>query len=316
MAKILIVCGPTATGKTGFALDLCRRIPAEVISADSRQVYREMSIVTGKDIPAESVCVNSAISWHGQKLVYYRTGKTKIWLYDVVSPDQPFSVSHWHQTANLVIKDILRRHRLPVIVGGTGLYIKSLTSPFSGITIPPNYSLRQQLSQETPVKLFHLLSRVDPSRAASLNSSDRANSRRLIRAIEIGLSASAPATPSLPESDLLIIGLRADREYLNSLISDRVASRLKLGARQEAETLLSRYGSDLPSMTASGYRTFLFPDWETKWITAERQYLKRQLTWFNKQPGIKWFDITDSNWRLAAQKYFLDWYNDSDVKKS
>ena len=150
MGKILIVCGPTATGKTALASQLAKKFDGELISADSRQVYRGMDVVTGKDRP-----------------------DVPIWLYDVVNPDEEFSVSHWIKLARRAINDISKRGKLPIIVGGTGLYIHALLHPLETITIPPDRALREQLQEQSVKELQQMLTR------GSMNNSDWNNPRRL-----------------------------------------------------------------------------------------------------------------------------------------
>jgi tRNA dimethylallyltransferase len=316
MKKVLIVCGPTATGKTGFALKICQRFFGEIISADSRQVYRGMDIVTGKDLPVPATPVFSDLIWQNRKLVYYKDADTRTWLYDMVDPDEPFSVSHWRQAADLVISDIHYRNRLPVVVGGTGLYIKSLTADLQNIFVPPNEKLRHQLSNWPADRLYIKLCHLNPLRAAQLNASDRANPKRLIRAMELGLRPLVPQNISVPGFDFFLIGLRADKQYLDKLVDDRITHRIQYGALREAGDLAVRYSKHLPSMTASGYRAFLRPDWHNAWTIAEHQYLRRQITWFNKQPSIHWFDISIAGWHRSAYKCIRDWYNQTNVKEN
>src|SRR3989339_1418163 len=122
MSKLLVVCGPTATGKTSLGLKMAQKFNGEIISADSRQVYAGMDIVTGKDLPPAVTSQVSNLSWQGRFLKYYEIEKIKVWGYDLVNPDQDFNVSFWNECAKILISDIRSRGKLPIIVGGTGLY--------------------------------------------------------------------------------------------------------------------------------------------------------------------------------------------------
>jgi tRNA dimethylallyltransferase len=325
MSKILIICGPTATGKTSFALEVAKKINGELVSADSRQVYTGMDIVTGKDIPLSLIKrgdkgVSSNLLWHNRYLIYYLINGIRIWLYDVVNPDEEFNVSFWKECADLVIANIHKRGKLPIVVGGTGLYLKSLTQFLSQISIPPNPKLRAELAGKNPEYLFNYLHQLNPLTSAHINQSDRFNPRRLIRAIEIA-KASSKVTKSKSNNEAmkqfnnLTICLTSSKDYLYSRINQRVDDRVSQGAIQEAKNLLAKYSPNLPSMTSSGYRAFSDPDPINKWKILEHQYARRQLTWFKKQPDIHWFDIADLNWTKLALDQISNWYNKTNAQK-
>jgi tRNA dimethylallyltransferase len=286
MTRLLIICGPTATGKTAFALELAKKFNGELISADSRQVYREMAIVTGQD---QAEIAASGIP---------------VWLYDLVSPDESFSVSQWNHAALLAIDNIHSRGKLPIIVGGTGLYLKSLVADIPTIAIPPDPKLRIELSKLSVSDLFDRLVLSDPSKAHSLNNSDKNNPRRLIRAIEIARSGH----PSLRLREgqrvsysSLSICLSAPFTELDRRIDLRVSDRLKNGALAEIQTLRAKYGLTAPGLTALGFND--------DWALSEKHYARRQITWFKKQPGLTWYDITDSDWHDQAINQISNWYN-------
>ena len=160
--KLLIICGPTATGKTALAAKLAKKFNGELISADSRQVYRGRDLETNKERPASPA----------------GGPDVPIWLYDVVNSGEEFGVSQWVKLARLAIENIPKRNKLPIVVGGTGLYIKALLEPFETIDIPPDFKLRKKnLSVQQ-------LQRMVPR--GNMNESDWNNPRRLIRKIEIG----------------------------------------------------------------------------------------------------------------------------------
>lgn len=251
MNKLLVICGPTATGKTALAAKLAQKFNGELVSADSRQIYRGMDICTGKDRP-----------------------DVPIWLYDVVAPDEEFSVHYWVRLASAAIVDIAKRNKLPIVVGGTGLYIHALLHPFDTIDIPPDKALRKKLQTLSIGDLQKMVKRSD------MNDSDWHNPRRLIRKIEIARSQpKSLQRESLKAFDYLMIGLTAPLPTLYKRIDERFEQRLRQGMKEEIEILLKKYGRGFPSMSAIGLN--------------EHGYARRQLTWFKKQKGIQWFDVTD-----------------------
>jgi tRNA dimethylallyltransferase len=309
MNKLLIVCGPTATGKTALGLTLAKKFGGEIISADSRQVYRGLDIVTGKDIPLGAKPYPSQIRWRDRVLKYYIVNGIKIWLYDVVSPDEPFNIAYWKEAADLVISDIHMRGGLPIVVGGTGLYIRSLLSELDLAAIPPNSILRNKFSDTNAGDLFDYLNKLDPSRAAAMNASDRKNPRRLIRAIEIAVAPVPPKPGVALCLDTLAVGLTADRAFIFGLIDKRIDRRMLAGAEAEMAQVINTYGRETPAMTALGYRVLDYPDRIGKWAILEKQYVRRQLTWFKKQPGIVWFDIQKPDWPENCLDLVQNWYN-------
>ncbi len=267
--KLLIICGPTATGKTKLAVSLAQKFDGELISADSRQVYRGMDLVTGKE-------------W----------ADVPIWLYDVVDPDHEFSVSHWAKLAKDAIADIQNRGKLPVVVGGTGLYIKALLDPFETIDIPPNKKLRESLGKLTVGQLQKMVSR------GAMNESDWNNPRRLIRRIEISKSKRTMIGPQ-KIYDVLICGLTAPIGVLDTRIDERLKKRLEEGMKKEMDTLVKKYDRSLPAMSAIGVN--------------EHAYSRRQMTWFRKMPGIQWFDITDPQLMAKVTTKVTAWYTQKEV---
>ncbi len=281
MAKILIICGPTATGKTRFGIDIAKRFNGELVSADSRQVYKGKNLIYGKDLPRES-------KWVDNTPGYWDLGYTKIWLYDVVSPGEEFSVAQWHDLAVKVIEDILSRQKLPIVVGGSGLYIKSLIQNLTDISVPRDMSLRKDLENKSIDYLFNYLKRIDPQRAKRLNESDRKNPRRLFRAIEIAALGSKVQRVKGTKFNFLQIGLTTAREELLKRVDMRVEERIKAGAAGEDSILSAN-----PQL----------------WRNLEHKIVRQQLTWFKKQPAIYWFDITQPAWSIQAQYVIKKWYN-------
>jgi tRNA dimethylallyltransferase len=305
MNKLLIVCGPTATGKTKLATALARQFNGELISADSRQVYRGMDIGTGKD----------------KKDV----GDIPLWLIDVVNPDEEFSLNHFVHLAKETITHIRSRQKLPIVVGGTGLYIQSLIGSVDTLDIPPNEALRKELGGESVGILQQKLRALNREALESMNTSDRQNPRRLIRKIEILLSKTVKQDTVLEKEDVCIVGLTAPNEVLYTRIDNRVDTRIQEGMEKEIRSLLlAGYRWDLPSMSGLGYKQWKnyidAPDGQKskalaevirEWKFAEHAYARRQLTWFRKMPGIEWFDITDPQHVSQVTTKVAAWYTHS-----
>ena len=347
MNKLLIVCGPTATGKTALAIDLARRFNGELISADSRQVYRGMDIGTGKDIFRRSKIKDqrSKIKIENQtyELIPYDMDGIPLWMVDVVNPDEEFSVAHYQYLATCVIKDIRKRGKLPIIVGGTGLYITSLLSPIETSHIPQNKELRKTLERYSLEELQMKLKKDDPLVWDLMNQSDRQNPRRLVRKIEIaeyychpGLDPGSHPIQRRQDScfrrndineDRLIIGLTAPYPVLYERIDERVEKRVKQGIIEEVTTLLKKgYSWDLPSMNTFGYKEWnvLFQKTENRtrkteneeliqqiiqrWKWDEHGYARRQMTWFKNMKGVSWFDITQAGWSEKVESIVRSWY--------
>ncbi len=241
MKKFLIVCGPTATGKTSLGLLLAKKFNGEIISADSRQVYKGMNIGTGKDIPKSFKPLTSHLQWGGKGIPYFNNS-TKIWGYNLVDPDEEFSVAHFINFATVVLNDIWERNKLPIIVGGTGLYLQAITRSIDTIHIPPNEKLRDQLSNKSVKDLQKILIQIESERFQTMNQSDRKNPRRLIRAIEISEYKEKGKHVRLKKirsaDKTLWIGLTAEKKYLFMRIDDRVERRLREGAEEEVNNLL------------------------------------------------------------------------------
>lgn len=327
--KILVICGSTATGKTSLALDLAHKLNGELVSADSRQVYKYMDVVTGKDLPEKFETRNSKLEISKTKIGYYTDGSVKLWGYDLVRPDQEFSVSHYQNFAHEIIKDIYSRNKLPIVVGGTGLYIKSILEPLNAISFPRDEKLRSKLSKLSSEELFQLLLRRDPAAAISLNNSERNNSRRLIRKLEIlQFRDRNNAADYVDREDLIvfdkikIIGLYfSDKTKLKEAINTRVDKRLGSEMDREIENLKKKdYLNYAPNRTI-GYREWIghlkgeYSREEAieKWKLAENSYAKRQMTWFRKQANIQWFDVLDKDYKAKVEKIAENWHNEVDT---
>jgi len=319
MRKILFVVGPTASGKTGFALSLGKRLPVELINADSVQFYKELDIISGKDLPQEARFVKYKEK-NGFDIGYYALSFTRIWLLDVVSPCSSFNVSDFVKIAQPLIYSILKRKKLPVVVGGSGLYIKMLLDPEENLDIPPDKKLRESLSIMSRDKLSKLLQENDPERFQKMNASDRKNKRRLIRAIEVSLYKSQNkdyknSLPGLNGLDVLLLGLKLPIEVLKEKIKKRVEERIKAGALQEARKLFSNYSLLCDQVkNANGYKELFdyllgktsIEDAIARWEKAEIENAKKQMVFFKKDKRINWFDSRNE----GIFDFVLNWYNE------
>jgi len=324
--KILVVCGPTAIGKTSLGLKLARDFNGELVSADSRQVYRGMNIGTGKDIGG--AVFKKRIIGTGEASKYdfgfYQVKGVKLWLCDLVKPDYPFGAADFVFCAQKVIENIWQRKKLPVLVGGTGLYLKAL---FQGLDtmVAPDWDLRESMSSWSVVKLKERLKKLSLEKFEALNQSDVHNPRRLIRAIEIVLAKSKVKKDSsrslegFSEVNSLWLGLRLDFKPLYRKIDQRVNERVKAGLEEEIKELLGQgyHWQNSVLGTTLGYR-----QWQgffekkvgrsqviEKWQFAEHAFARRQMTWFKKQKQIDWFDLGKKDWRKQLAKVVVAWYD-------
>lgn len=282
MNKLLIICGPTGTGKTKLAIGLAKKFNGELVNADSRQVYKGLDALTGKD----------------------RSEDVPIWLYDVAEPTEEFSVAHFVRLANDAIEDIRRRGKLPIAVGGTGFYLRALTSTIDTLMIPPNKKLRNRLRYASIDQLQKELRHADPGKWNKMNHSDKLNPRRLVRAIEV---ASATAVPGAKQNqDVLWIGLSLARVILKDRIGGRVLQRF--------DQAIGEVTDGLPPILGAGPLLDYVRGQTSKeeaiaqWVQAEYAYAKRQMTWFDKEPSIHWFDAIDAGIGHKVEERVAGWY--------
>ena len=318
-----MILGPTATGKTALALSLAKKFNGEIVSCDSRQVYVGLDIGTGK-LPSgrwkmEDARLAKRGRWEKGK-GWWEINGVKIWMYDVVSPSVQYTLADYVRGANRVIKGIREKGKLPIIVGGTGLYLKALLYGLSNLAVPVDAVLRNKLEKLTRDQLQKKLQLVSIKRWEKMNSSDRANPRRLVRAIELALSNhEADSASASLDQDILKIGLTAPREVLYSRADERVVKRLDQGMIEEVKRL-HKNGLTLERMKQLGLEYGILADYLDKKIESMEElknklqwgihgFIRRQLTWFKKEKNINWFNIDDKDFPDDVEKLVAKWYH-------
>ncbi len=297
-SKIIVILGPTASGKSDLAVKIARKFNGEIISADSRQIYRGMDIGTGK-VPKDKKTPKSYIL--NLKPYFYKSVPHH--LLDAASPKSTFTVSQYQKLAGKAIREILKKNKVPIICGGTGFYIDALIYDYKLPEVPPNPKLRRELEKKSANELFKQLKKLDPARAKNI---DQFNKRRLIRALEIVLTTKKPVPilsaslqGSKKEYDVLFIGIKKPQEELKKLISKRLEKRLKQGMLKEVKNL-HRQGVSWKKLESFGleYR-WLARYLQNKISYAEmipllqkdiEHYAKRQMTWFKRNKNINWIE--------------------------
>ena len=277
MQKIVAIVGPTAVGKSALAVEVARLFNGEVVSVDSRQVYRGLDIGSGKIGQKEM----RGVPHH---------------LLDVASPSRQFSAALYRELAEKRIREILVRGRIPIICGGTGLYLDVLSGRIQIPDVPPNPTLRKRLSAKTAQELCALLTQLDPRRAKTI---DAQNPRRLIRAIEIACFGSVPPSHhSHILQNVRMIGLVLPPLELRKNIRARLASRMKkmiaevkrLHARGLSWRRMEELGLEYRYLSRY-LRGMLTKDKMTERLQTEIwRYAKRQMRWFRRNPEIRWFE--------------------------
>jgi tRNA dimethylallyltransferase len=286
---LLVIVGPTAVGKTKTAIQVAHRLQGEVVSADSRQVYRYMNIGTAKP------------DWNEREGVPHH-------LIDIVDPDEEFSVADYQRLAQGVIKEIWKRNKLPILAGGTGFYINAVIDNYNFSSTAVNWEFRQRMQQLGEKYgggyLLEKLRLADPVTAERLHPHDL---RRIIRALEVYEFTGRPLSQWEREQDqdspylLHMVGLTMERASLYAVINERVEEMIARGLIDEVRALLARgYSPDLNSMQGLGYKEII-PYLEGKVSLKEaveilqrntRRFAKRQLTWFRRDRRINWYAIS------------------------
>lgn len=279
--KVIIILGPTASGKTALGVEIAKKYNGEIISADSRQVFKGLDLGTGKDLN--------------------EYGKIKYHLIDICEPEEKFSLFDWLDLARKTINDIFSRGKLPIVVGGTNLYIRALVEGFEleqdkskKIKVKKDRLTRKILDEQTPAKLVEILKKLNPQ---ALEKIDQKNSRRLVRAIEIAQEGSDP-TKTKPDFDALQIAIDLPREKLYERIDQRVESRFSQGMLEEVDGLI-KSGVNTDWLKSLGLEYRIISDYiinltntyeqmkqELKW--KSHQYARRQLTWLRNLSKPNW----------------------------
>lgn len=302
LPKVIVICGPTASGKTGWSLNLAKKYSGEIISADSRQVYKKMSIGTAKE--------QGEWRWNGLRRTYF-VDDIPHHLLDFLDPGKDFTLAEFRDKAIKYIKLARQQNRLPMIVGGAGLYIDAVVNNFHIPRVPPNDKLREGLEEKNTDELAAWLKRLDAKAAEKI---DYRNKRRLIRALEVCILSGEPFSRQQLKGealfDVLSIGIAVPRKVLYDNIDKRIDEQIKAGLLKEIQTLLKqKYSWDLPSMSGIGYRQF--KDYFAGKINLEaavaqlkkdtRNYAKRQLTWFKRNKNIHWVETFSEADKLVAK---------------
>ncbi|MGH2593726.1 MAG: tRNA (adenosine(37)-N6)-dimethylallyltransferase MiaA [Anaerolineae bacterium] len=287
MKSLIVVVGPTAVGKTEVSIRLAKAIGGEIVSADSRQVYRHMDIGTAKP-GAEQ---RARVAHH---------------LIDVVDPDKAFSLAQYQSAASAAIDDIFARGKQPLLVGGSGLYVRAVTEGLRIPEVPPQPELRAELearaAREGGLALYAELQQVDPAAAARI---DPRNVRRTIRALEVhrvsGGRFSDLGRSQPPPYRVVTVGLSRPRPDLYARIDARVDAMIAAGLVEETRWLAQRYDWSLPSMSGLGYRQiggFIRGECRLEEAIAAikrdtRRFVRHQANWFRpSDPRIRWFEVT------------------------
>ncbi|MFA6354133.1 MAG: tRNA (adenosine(37)-N6)-dimethylallyltransferase MiaA [Candidatus Paceibacterota bacterium] len=296
--KVLIILGPTASGKSEWAVKLASRFNGEIISADSRQVYRGLDIGTGK-VPRGKY---QELEKNRQEDEYCYKG-IKHYLIDVVEPNKDFTVVDYKRLAEKAIKEILSRGKLPIVCGGTGLYIRALTENLSIPKVKIDLKLRQKLEAEMEKygleRLAGKLKEIDPLSAQTV---DLKNPRRVIRALEViinsGKSFSSQQKRKKSKYEFLELGIKIPDQKLKENISKRVEKMFKQGLVEETKKIVQKYRKGIKALNTIGYKEVI--DFLEGKISKEEakekikmntwHYAKRQMTWFKKDKKINWID--------------------------
>jgi tRNA dimethylallyltransferase len=298
---LVAVVGPTGSGKTALSLALAERFGGEIVNCDSVALYREFEIGTAKPSPAE----RARVPHH---------------LFDIISPADYITAGEYARRARAVLAEIAERGRLPIIVGGTGLYLRAL---LDGLFAGPERSqdlrerLRRRAAEKPTGHLHRLLQRLDPAAAAKIHAND---APKLIRAIEVCLAARQPMTKlwkrgrdPLRGFRVLRIGLNPERNALYALINERARQMFDNGLVEETEAIRRKYGDAVQPLGSHGYKQALQvlrgeldrkPALEAA-QQSHRNYAKRQMTWFRREPGVHWLSGFGDDPQIQAEAVAL-----------
>lgn len=300
-----VLVGPTASGKTSLSIRIAKALDGEIVSADSMQIYQKMPIGTAQPTEKEK-----------QGIAHHMIG--------CIAPDQSFSVADYKEKALAVIQKILDRRKLPIVVGGTGLYINALTQKWGFPEIKTDPEVRKRLEKDydlhTPEEMHAKLRRIDPQAAEKIHPH---NKKRVLRALEVYETTGKTKTYwenqvrqiDLPY-DYLLMGIRMPRAQLYARIDERVDLMIQDGLVEEVAALLEEgYDPSLVSMQALGYKEIMPYLNGTSTLEEQvrilkrdtRHFAKRQLTWFRKNPEIHWFDVDETVTAETVADHMIKW---------
>ena len=297
--QLLVIVGPTAVGKTALSLGLAEEFNGEIISADSRLFYRGMDI--GTDKPSERD--RTRITHH---------------MIDICQPDETITLGEYLRSANQLIEDIQLQGKLPVLVGGTGQYVRAILEGWSVPEVTPQLELRQELELFDDPELYRWLVNLDPDSATKI---DQKNRRRIIRALEVTLMTGTPMSKAQkrenPGHDGLLIGLTCNRDVLYQRIDERVTEMMDDGFLAEVEKLRnSGYRRDLPAMSGLGYRqlwAYLEGEFDLdeaieRIMFETHRFARQQYNWFRiDNSEIHWFDVQQPGWQKRIHLLVGGW---------
>lgn len=290
-AQNMMICvvGPTASGKSELAIKIAKKIKGEIISADSRQIYKGMDIGSGK-VEGKWKKLNS------KKVFVYKD--VPHYLIDEASPRLQYSVAKFQTNAKKIIADIVARGKVPIICGGTGHWVDAIAMQQILPVVPPDLKLRRQFGKLTTEQMFSMLKRLDPDRAKTI---DEKNPRRLIRAIEIVQSTGQPV-PKLTNTEsnfnIVWIGIKPEQITLETKIKKRLKDRIKSGMLNEVQTLhnqglswkkLEAFGLEYKYIALHLQGKLSKDEMDAQLFIAIRQYAKRQMTWWKRNKNIRWY---------------------------
>lgn len=288
--KVIVICGPTASGKTNLSIELAKKIDGEIVSCDSMQIYKDMSIGTAKPTIEEM-----------QGIKHY--------LIDYVSPEVRYSVAEYKKDAIKAIQDIINKRKVPIVVGGTGLYVESLIYGIEYSEIKEDLEYRKQLDEiekeEGLEKLYEMAYKIDKKSLEKISCNDK---KRICRILEIYHSTGKTKTElekesrkNGPQYDYILLGINMEREKLYERINKRVDIMIKNGLIEEVQQLITKYNDFPTAMQGLGYKEVV--EYLKGVISKEemiekikmetRRYAKRQLTWFKKYKNIMWINGLD-----------------------
>ena len=303
MQKVIVIGGPTASGKTGLSIELAKRINGEIVSCDSMQIYKDMTIGTAKPTIEEM-----------EGIPHY--------MIDCISPETRYSVADYKKDATNAIKEIISKGKVPIVVGGTGLYVEALIYGIEYNEIEEDLEYRKKLEKieekEGLEPLYEMAKKIDEKAMEKISKNDK---KRICRVLEIYHSTGKTKTElevesrkNEPEFDYLLFGITMDREKLYERINKRVDIMIENGLIEEVKNLIQKYKNFPTAMQGLGYKEVvqylngnLNRDEMIEKIKMEtRRYAKRQLTWFRKYPNIIWLDgleSTQNNIEIILEEY-------------